>query len=244
LTTTTSLDQDSRDYLEGAWATHCGDEPPDEDMGFDPSFSVEFERSGGSFYFSDGVDIQVRGRIVSARREGDHFHLEIDYGGTEKDVWRLRLAGTDRLEQLEDTGDAKVLVFKKCERPDRKPVRQLNSKTVLDLTLGKRGGIYFAEIEGEESVCPANPKSVLHFDLIGPAYYSVWRFGDFGDESIQIRESLQEGANVSFSGKARIVEGNQWKNAREGDRTIRVRWLDDKRIRVEPWNASFLRCEN
>src|SRR5436190_15360905 len=87
------LELSAKNYLEGSWATHCRDTPVD--TGFNSSMEVEFQRSGGSLFHTDGVDIEVRGRIVRAERQGRDIVLTTFYTDDEKteaEVNRLRPA--------------------------------------------------------------------------------------------------------------------------------------------------------
>ena len=241
-----SLGQSSQDYLEGVWAKHCGDDPPDPNEGFDPSFSIEFRRSGGSFYFSDGVDIDVRGKIISAERAGKDTRLVVFYGSGESvhDIWYLRPVAKDQLESRKDEQRGKPDIFKKCSAPDRKPVEKLSSRTVLNLTLAKRGGAFFVETDGKDASCKATPRSWARFDLIGPTRYSVGRWGESGGEWLTIAEASELGDEIVLTGSAEITNGEEWQNARKEARTIRVRWLDCERVYIQPWNAQFLRCSH
>jgi hypothetical protein len=55
-------------FLEGQWSNNCTGAPSDRDYAV--TYEFEFLRSGGSIFFDDGVDVQVRGTIVSSRESG------------------------------------------------------------------------------------------------------------------------------------------------------------------------------
>jgi len=232
------LDQGTKDYLEGSWAVRCITSGANTD--FNPTLHIEFERSGGSLFSSDGIDLEGRGRITRSDQRGKNVDLTAYYSdakNTEADQNRLRLIRTDRLTLRTNS---RPVVLRRCGRPIRKPVERLSTAEDRDLTFSKRGGVHFIEDDGKMK-CDAKPKSWLRFDLIGPTSYFVHRWGDSGDEWLNVSNASGGGDAVAISGIARITQGDN-SQEKQVRRELRIRWLGKDHIRVEPWNVSFLRC--
>jgi len=232
------LDKGTQDRLEGRWATHCGariSQAP-----FDPSMEIEFQRSGGSLFDSDGADIEQRGRILNTARAGNDITLTISFSeNAGPETRHLRLSGANRMTSRASRG--KAVAFRRCEKPDRVSTAGLSAKAATDLTLSSRGSIFFAEGSGPGVNCN-KVKSFLRLDLLGPVTFNVHRWGDAGDEWLKVREATEKDGAILISGTASVTDGKNWQASREEERRLEIRWFDDSRIDVQPWGVPFTRC--
>ncbi len=236
------LDQGTKDYLEGSWAAECISGGTNTD--FNPTLHIEFQRSGGSLFYSDGIDLEGRGRIVRSDQRGKDVDLTAyfsDAKEVEADQKRLRLIRADRLALRGVKLNDKPAILRRCGKPARQAIEQLSPTAAVDLTLSRRGGVHFIEDDGR-AACGAEPKSWLRFDLIGPTYYFAHRWGDFGEEWIDVSNASGGSDAVAISGIARITKGDNHRQERKERRDLHIRWLNKDHIHVEPWNVTFLRC--
>jgi hypothetical protein len=236
------LDQNTKAHLEGRWAAQCASSGVSTD--FNPQLEIEFERSGGSLFSSDGIDIESRGRITHSDQRGRQIGLTAYYSdakGAKADQKHLELIRTDQLALRGAERNGRPVVLRRCGKPNRQIVEHLSATAAIDLTLSKRGGAYFIEDDGKAR-CDAKPKSWLRFDLIGPTNYSVHRWGDFGDEWLNVSRASNGDDMIAISGTATIIKGDKWQEKHEERHDLRIRWLGKDHIRIEPWKASFFRC--
>jgi hypothetical protein len=233
------LEDSTKVLLEGSWAARCVSGGVNTD--FNPDLRIEFQRSGGSLFSSDGIDLEARGRIMKAVRQGRDIVLTAYYSddkSAKADIKRLRVINNQALELRGSRPNSKPVTLQRCGRPVRRPVEHLGAATVIDLTLSTRGGAYF--VEGSD--CHTKPRSWLRFDLIGPSSYSAHRWGEMGDEWILISDASEQSGRVVMAGTAEIARENSLQGTQKQRRVLRLWWLDKSHIRVDPWNATFQRC--
>lgn len=218
--------------LDGGWCT--------DDQGGDierESYEFEFARSGGSVFFSDGVDIQVRGPITSASERGRDIYLSMRLGTQVSTIHLRRLPSSSSLTSVGawTVNDRPVdTTLSKCGEAKPATVARLSWASARSLSVSDDGGsVTFAQprADGGDPCMPNG--SYLNFDLIGPSNYYAWRTSPEQDAFWHVISARDKGDAVRISG-----------HADSGDVTLMVRWRDKSHIVVEPWGETFVRCSN
>jgi hypothetical protein len=121
-------------------------------------------------------------------------------------------------------------ILVRCRRPNHAINRAVSWPMIERLTSSGGRFVVFVEPKpGEPNVCRRG-RSYLHIDLIGPVRFSVdWGGRSNGYWPIASAHETKDGVSLS------VHEGNKLVQ-------LRLSWLDTTRLRVEPWNVTFVRC--
>lgn len=207
--------------LEGDWANDCKDAA---DSGFAIRYSFEFVQSGGSIHFDDGVDLWWQGTVTNIQADGKGFVFTYSRNRTqEPERLRAELAANGRLRLSVPGKWHSTDMLVRCARADHRPVAKLSWQKIASLTPSRSRFVYF--IEGESC---AKADAYLHFDLIGPASYSVW--GDGGSWKVVDASDDHGAVKLRLDGDA-------------GPASIAISFPDPRHIVIEPWHQTWLRCE-
>jgi hypothetical protein len=257
----TPLTPERQAWLEGVWSGVSADvsadklcsriaPPPDA-----TALSIEFLRTGGMIYASDGSEEATRGRITDAFEENGVVSLTVG-----NDVFRLRPDSDNIMTRVRSSaslgGDVDTMVFKRCSKPADRSAIAIDDNGLKYLASDLPGDEAFfmderlAAKTGDR--CAVNETQYVFFALIGPSEFRLSRWNSFavGDKlaaKIPVKLPLDPIADWAIE-SARAEAGKyvfrmrDYDNAKAVPETIHVE-VKPNGIAIPEWKRSYVRCK-
>lgn len=182
------LSAEHKSFLEGVWSGVSTDVSADKlcskttPPAGATAMAIEFEKSGGVLFSSDGGETAIRGRIATASETNGILSLTVG-----DEVFRFR-PDTDRIMSRVRSsaslgGDVDTMVFKRCNRPADRSAIALDADGLKFLASDLPGDEAFfiderlAPKTGNR--CAVQETQYLFFALIGPAEFRLSRWNSF-----------------------------------------------------------------
>ena len=247
-----TLDQTTKDFLEGMWA--ADGEPAHETLcaGKDAGgtqLGIEFTNSGGSLLLYTPFDIFSRGVITEARRDGDVVTLVArfveDREHKDRRI-RARIVAPNRLVLIEaisgrvQAPNDPVVVEYRCQISNKGVTRRLSPEIVRSFT--SPGEEYFAFVvrdatavtqeESCKSAAASGKTPYFAMDLIGPdIFYSV----NFG-APVRLRDFYILGGTTDAGGYVQLL------TSQDDLPILTFEIQDDGTVKIRELEKIFVRC--
>ena len=254
------LSPERKAWLEGVWSGVSSDTsadklcsriapPPDT-----TTLSIEFERSGGVLFASDGGEGATRGKITTA--EETNGVVSITAGD---EVFRLRPDSDNTMSRVRSSaslgGDVDTMVFKRCSKPADRAAIALDDNGLKYLASDLPGDEAFFLDERLLSKtgdrCAVQETQYLFFALIGPSEFRLSRWNSFAladrlAAKVPVKLPLDPIADWSIesvhasSGKY-VFRMRDYDNAKAIPETIHVE-IRSTGITIPEWKRTYVRC--
>jgi len=256
----TPLTPERQAWLEGVWSGVSADVSADKlcskiaPPAGATALSIEFLRSGGVIYASDGSEDATRGRIIDAFEENGVVSLTVG-----DDVFRLRPDSDNIMSRVRSSaslgGDVDTMVFKRCSKPADRSAIAVDDNGLKYLASDLPGDEAFfmderlAAKTGDR--CAVNETQYLFFALIGPSEFRLSRWNSFaiGDKlaaKIPVKLPLDPIADWAIetvraeAGKY-VFRMRDYDNAKAVPETIHVE-VKPNGIAIPEWKRTYVRC--
>ena len=255
------ISKERQSFLEGVWSGVPADvsadklcskiAPPAGAM----ALSIEFERSGGVLFASDGSETSLRGKIAEAQEMNGVVSLTAG-----EEIFRLRPDSDNIMSRVRSSaslgGDVDMMVFKRCQKPADRSVIALDDEALKLLS---------ADLPGDEAFfiderlvpktgdrCKVKETQYLFFALVGPAEFRLSRWNSFA-----LADKLAAKAPLKLPPLDPIAD---WKiesvHAATGKYVLRLRDYDNAKalpetihvevkatgISIPQWKRNYVRC--
>lgn len=257
---TVEISPERQAWLEGVWSGLPADVSADKlcsRIAPPPgatTLAIEFQRTGGVIFYSDGSETALRGMIAAATEENGVVSLTAN-----DTVFRFR-PDTDRImsrvrSSASVGGDVDMMVFKRCELPADRSAIDIDADAMKLLASDLPGDEAFfideriAPKSGDH--CAVQETQYLFFALVGPSQFRLSRWNSFA-----VADRLASKKPV----KIPLDPISDWQiesvHFEGGKYVVRLRDFDDTKalpetIHVEPraggitipqWKRSYVRC--
>lgn len=254
------LDAERKAFLEGVWSGVSTDVSADKlcSKSMPPAgataLAIEFEKSGGVLFASDGSETAIRGRVLSASETNGVLTLAVG-----EEVFRFR-PDTDRIMSRVRSsaslgGDVDTMVFKRCSEAADRSVISIDADAMKFLASDLPGDEAFfiderlAPKSGNR--CAVDETQYLFFALVGPSEFRLSRWNSF---ALADRMAAKKAVKLPLDPIA------DWRiesvHAEAGKYVVRMRdYENDKAlpetVHLEPkaggivvpeWKRSYIRC--
>jgi hypothetical protein len=258
--TSSELPQSRKAWLEGVWSglptnvsadKLCSRLAPPSGAA---TLAIEFERSGGVLFYSDGRESAIRGAISPATEVNGVVVLTIG-----DNVFRFRPDGDRIMWRVRSSasvgGDVETMVFKRCEAPADRSAFHIDAEALKFLASDLPGDEAFfmderiARKSGDR--CNVRETQYLFFALVGPTQFRLSRWNSFA-----LADSLASKRQVKTPLDAVADWHIESMHLDAGKYVVRLRGFEDEKslpetIHVQPtsdgitipqWKRSYVRC--
>lgn len=254
-----TLSPERQASLEGVWkgvdAASDASKLCTEQSTSNNTLSLEFLRTGGMIFFSDGSDSSTRAPLSAAEENNGIITLTAG-----NQVWRFRSTGKDVLTSVRNSAslgaDVDDLVYKRCQPPADRAAIAFEAVQLKLLAADMPGDEAFfidtriAPKTGDR--CVGEETQYLFFALVGPAEFRLSRWNSFAlaDKMASGGKSklpLDPVADWAITG-ARVEGGKYVFQIRDYDKptapvkTIHLEVKANGEFTVPEWKRSFVRC--
>jgi len=254
------LSDERKTFLEGVWSGVSTDVSADKLCSSTTppagatALAIEFEKSGGVFFASDGSETAIRERISAASEVNGVLTLTVG-----DEVFRFR-PDTDRIMSRVRSsaslgGDVDTMVFKRCATPADRSVISIDADAMTFLASDLPGDeAFFIDerlVPKTGNRCAVDETQYLFFALIGPSEFRLSRWNSF---------ALADKMAAKKPVKLPLDPIADWRiesvHAEAGKYVVRMREYDSEKalpetIHLEPkgqgifipeWKRSYVRC--
>jgi len=245
--------------LEGVWkgvdAMSDASKLCSEQSTSNNTLSLEFLRTGGMIFFSDGGEAATRASLSSADETNGVITLTAG-----NQVWRFRSTSKDVLTSVRNSAslgaDVDDLVYKRCQPPGDRAAIAFDAAQLKLLAADMPGDEAFfidtriAQKSGNR--CAVEETQYLFFALVGPAEFRLSRWNSFAlaDKVASGGKSklpLDPIADWAITG-ARVDGGKYVFQIRDYDKpsapvkTVHLEVKANGEFTVPEWKRSYVRC--
>lgn len=255
-----SLTPERQAWLEGVWSGLPTDVSADKlcsriaPPAGATTLAIEFERTGGVLFFSDGAESAMRGVVSAATEENGVVSLTVN-----ETVFRFR-PDTDRImsrvrSSASIGGDIDIMVFKRCEAPADRTVIDIDADAMKFLASDLPGDEAFfideriAPKAGDR--CAVDQTQYLFFALVGPSQFRLSRWNSFAvadrlASNKPVKIPLDAIADwhiesIHVEGGKFVARLKDYDNEKALPETIHIE-RTPAGIRVPQWKRSYVRC--
>lgn len=256
----TELSDTRKAWLEGVWSGLPTDVSADKlcsrvaPPAGASTLAIEFERTGGVLFYSDGEDAPLRGTITEAKEINGVVVLTAG-----DNVFRFRPDSDRIMSRVRSSasigGDIDIMVFKRCETPVDRSAFDIDLEALKFLASDLPGDEAFfideriAPKKGDR--CSVKETQYLFFALVGPTQFRLSRWNSFA-----VADKLASGKSV----KLPLDPVSDWHvesiHVEGGKYVVRLKDFEDSKalpetIHLEPrptgiaipqWKRSYVRC--
>jgi len=257
----TPLTPERQAWLEGVWSGVSADVSADKlcsKLTPPPgatALSIEFQRSGGVIFASDGSEDATRGRITEAVEENGVLSLTVG-----NDVFRLRPDSDNIMTRVRSSaslgGDVDIMVFKRCSKAADRSAIAVDDKGLNYLASDLPGDeAFFIDerlVPKTGNRCAVNETQYLFFALIGPSEFRLSRWNSFAladklAAKVAVKlplDPISDWAIESMRAEAGkyVVRMHDFDNAKAVPETIHVE-VRPTGIAIPEWKRSYVRCK-
>lgn len=255
------ISKERQSFLEGVWSGVTADvsadklcsklAPPAGAM----ALSIEFERSGGVLFASDGSETSLRGKIVEAQEMNGVVSLTAG-----EEIFRLRPDSDNIMSRVRSSaslgGDVDMMVFKRCQKPADRSVIALDEVGLKVLS---------ADLPGDEAFfiderlvpktgdrCAVKETQYLFFALVGPSEFRLSRWNSFAlADKLAAKVPLKlppldpiadwKIESVHAAAGKYVFRLRDYDNAKALPETIHVE-VKATGISIPQWKRNYVRC--
>jgi len=254
-----TLSPERQASLEGVWkgvdAMSDASKLCSEQSTSNNTLSLEFLRTGGMIFFSDGGEAATRASLSSADETNGVITLTAG-----NQVWRFRSTSKDVLTSVRNSAslgaDVDDLVYKRCQPPGDRAAIAFDAAQLKLLAADMPGDEAFfidtriAQKSGNR--CAVEETQYLFFALVGPAEFRLSRWNSFAlaDKVASGGKSklpLDPIADWAITG-ARVDGGKYVFQIRDYDKpsapvkTVHLEVKANGEFTVPEWKRSYVRC--
>lgn len=257
---TIELSPERQAWLEGVWSGLPTDvsanklcsrlSPPPGAI----TLAIEFQKTGGVIFYSDGSQTALRGMISSASEKNGVYNLTMN-----DEVFRFRPDGERIMFRVRSSasigGDVDVMVFRRCEQPADRSAIDIDADAMKFLASDLPGDEAFfideriAPKSGDR--CAVQETQYLFFALVGPSQFRLSRWNSFAvadrlasKKPVKIpldpvSDWLIE--SVHFEGGKYVVRLKDFDNSKALPEIIHVEPRTGS-ISIPQWKRNYVRC--
>ena len=255
-----NLTPERKSYLEGVWNGVPNDVSADKlcskiaPPAGATALSIEFEKSGGVLFASDGSESAIREQITEASESNGV--LSITAG---EEVFRLRPDTDTIMSRVRSSaslgGDVDTMVFKRCYKPADRSTIALETQDLKYLASDLPGDEAFfiderlAPKAGDK--CAVQETQYLFFALIGPSEFRLSRWNSFAlADKLVAKKPLKLPIDPIADWRIEQVRAETGKyvfrmrdydNAKAPPETIHVE-VKPSGISIPEWKRTYVRC--
>lgn len=247
-------------YLEGVWSGVPTDVSADKlcsRIAPPPgatALSIEFEKSGGVLFASDGSDTAIRGQITNASESNGVLSITVG-----DEIFRLRPDSDKIMSRVRSSaslgGDVDTMVFKRCQKPaDRSAISlELQDLKYLASDLPGDEAFFMDErlVPKTGDKCAVQETQYLFFALLGPNEFRLSRWNSFAlADKLAAKKPVKLPVDPVSDWRienARAEAGKyvfrmvDYDNAKALPETIHVE-IKPSGISIPEWKRNYVRC--
>ncbi|MFN9544014.1 MAG: hypothetical protein ACK59B_12720 [Alphaproteobacteria bacterium] len=257
---TIELSPERQAWLEGVWSGLPTDvsanklcsrlSPPPGAI----TLAIEFQKTGGVIFYSDGSQTALRGMISSASEKNGVYNLTMN-----DEVFRFRPDGERIMFRVRSSasigGYVDVMVFRRCEQPADRSAIDIDADAMKFLASDLPGDEAFfideriAPKSGDR--CAVQETQYLFFALVGPSQFRLSRWNSFAvadklASKKPVKTPLDPIADwliesIHVEGGKYVVRLKDFENGKALPETIHVEPRPGG-ITIPQWKRSYVRC--